>query len=126
MALRRKLIELQWFLRMRLGRFIFLGLFLFVVIFVITQLQDRHKALFSGNDLSANVPLPSAWQNSELAGSVDPNTVFVGEKLGNYEPKKPEVPSDQPGEGGQAVFISDEEGMRESKRAEQEYGFNTY
>ncbi|EYC21686.1 hypothetical protein Y032_0019g3959 [Ancylostoma ceylanicum] len=126
MTLRRKLIELQWFLRMRLGRFIFLGLFLFAVIFVITQLQDRHKTLFSANDASAKVPLPDAWQNPELAGSVDPNTVFVGDKLGNYEPKKPEVPSDQPGEGGLPVAISDEEGLRESKRAEQEYGFNTY
>ncbi|EPB70054.1 hypothetical protein ANCCEY_10865 [Ancylostoma ceylanicum] len=104
--------------------------------------RGQWMTLFSANDASAKVPLPDAWQNPELAGSVDPNTVFVGDKLGNYEPKKPEVPSDQPvasfhayaeeapsfslGEGGLPVAISDEEGLRESKRAEQEYGFNTY
>ncbi|PIO70649.1 glycosyltransferase, group 2 family protein [Teladorsagia circumcincta] len=48
------------------------------------------------NDVAVNNPLPDAWKDSELAGSVDPNTIFVGEELGNYEPKTPEVPSNQP------------------------------
>ncbi|VDM80213.1 unnamed protein product [Strongylus vulgaris] len=97
MTLRRRLIELQWFLRMRLGRFIIIGLGLFLVIFMITQFQDRHKVIFSGKDVSADVPLPEAWKSDELAGNVDPDTVFAGDKLGNYEPKTPEVPSNQPG-----------------------------
>ncbi|KAK6027224.1 hypothetical protein OSTOST_06750 [Ostertagia ostertagi] len=60
-------------------------------------MQDRNKITFSTNDVAVNNPLPEAWKDSELAGSVDPNTVFVGEELGNYEPKTPEMPSNQPG-----------------------------
>ncbi|VDM62720.1 unnamed protein product [Angiostrongylus costaricensis] len=76
---------------------------------------------------SGIAPVADAWQNEELAGSVDPNTVLLEDgQLGNYEPKEPEVPSNQPGEGGLPVVVSDDAGMRESKRADQEYGFNTY
>lgn len=44
------------------------------------------------NDLHAN-----AWQNTKLAGDQDPNTIFKEGVLGNFEPKVPEQPSNQPG-----------------------------
>lgn len=124
MSFRRRLIELQWYFRMRLGRVLFVGVFLFLVVFVFLQMRSKNTVTFSGDALDK--PLPAAWQDAELAGSVDPNTVFAGEELGNYEPKTPEVPSNQPGEGGAPVLVTDEVGLKESKRAEREYGFNTY
>nr|CDJ83108.1 Glycosyl transferase and Ricin B lectin domain containing protein [Haemonchus contortus] len=126
MTFRRKVIELQWFFRTRFSRVLLFGLCLFLVFFVMVYMQDRNRITFSKNDVAVDNPLPDAWKDTDLAGSVDPNTVFVGEELGNYEPKSPEIPSNQPGEGGAPVFVTDEAGLQESKRAEQQYGFNTY
>ncbi|KAF1752696.1 hypothetical protein GCK72_019251 [Caenorhabditis remanei] len=64
--------------------------------------------------------------NKELPGGPDPNTIFRDGELGNYEPKTPEIPSNQPGEHGRPVPVTDEEGMAAGRAAEKEFGFNTY
>ncbi|WKY11623.1 hypothetical protein Q1695_003306 [Nippostrongylus brasiliensis] len=124
MSIRRRLLELQWFFRIRAGRALLLGVFIVMIFIVIINMHD-FQIKFS-QDLLKSKPLPNPWEDQPLAGGVDPNTKFVGDELGNYEPKVPEIPSNQPGEGGLPVYVSDENGMRESKRAEQLYGFNTY
>ncbi|VDN54632.1 unnamed protein product [Dracunculus medinensis] len=59
-----------------------------------------------------------------LPGSSDPATVFREGILGNYEPKVPETPSNNPGEMGEPVHV--DINLPEVSRAMMDYGFNTY
>ena len=54
---------------------------------------DLHEHGDNDLDGDQNGNLPE----TELPGGQDPNTVFKYGVLGNFEPEKPEVPSDQPG-----------------------------
>uniref|UniRef100_A0A1I7X0K0 Glyco_trans_2-like domain-containing protein n=1 Tax=Heterorhabditis bacteriophora TaxID=37862 RepID=A0A1I7X0K0_HETBA len=98
MSLKRKSSELLRLLRQRSLRLLLFVGFLFVLISGLTYLQDQNRNKWTDNSNRVDsIQLEvNAWENEGLAGGIDPNTVFRDGILGNFEPKTPEVPSNQP------------------------------
>ncbi|CAD6186671.1 unnamed protein product [Caenorhabditis auriculariae] len=131
MSLARRQLQLQRLCRQKNVKLAVLVSTFLLFIFGIAYLQDnetvsRENHLHKGeNSNEADGANEDDWANKVLPGDADPNTIFKDE-LGNYERKTPEVPSNQPGEGGVPVVVRDEKGIAAGRDAEQEFGFNTY
>ncbi|CAB3398994.1 unnamed protein product [Caenorhabditis bovis] len=104
----------------------YLGVAVLILVGVFYMKSDKEFSSLDFNSGAMKFDEIDNMMNKELPGGPDPNTIFTEDALGNYEPKTPEIPSDQPGEGGMPVRISDQEGLASSRNAEREYGFNTY
>ncbi|CAI4223359.1 unnamed protein product [Auanema sp. JU1783] len=123
MSFKRKQLELQRCCRQRSVRYITIFVLLSVALFGFSRLHDQDPNV---TDYEKYKPRESPWNSQDLAGGVDPGAVYTNGKSGNYEPISPEIPSDQPGENGEPVQITDEEGRKLSIAAVNSFGFNTY